>query len=489
MAQRPAYVNSIAINPGDSDAKQVAISQGYLQMSDNSIDEVLLARLIDRAKESIDVEHKCWIDLSSDEVRANTARHIAALANTGGGWLIFGLDDNGGYSEPYPENIAPWDQDAVNGIVKRYLSPSFECKVYRVTSKVNGQVYPVMRVPSHGVVPICSKADGPQRERKVQGINQGVHYIRRPGPESAPISSPDQWRDLIHRCMINERDALLSSISRLFDRPVAVTAPPPLEELLDEGINLWRIGQLPQGWRVDPKKNHVAFAFRFTKGDGAAVADVPLQTLRCYVGEASNAASSEARFGWAPFQALGGISDATVSLLRDGREALASDQIAAVGRYVAFPELWRIARDGRGIQMLAYHEDSSWVEESVNSRVTPPPWGPGRFLSPRLQARIVFALVAFVRLMAQCFPDAARVELVVDYQGLVGRQLKDTSILYRWHGSSSVEGRRLTVETSPEALIGGGTAEAVAKLLSGITILFDGNEVDADFILSVIREN
>jgi predicted HTH transcriptional regulator len=49
--------------------------------------------LITSGSEDLDVEYKAWMDVSQNEVRAKLARHLAALANHGGGYLIFGVDD------------------------------------------------------------------------------------------------------------------------------------------------------------------------------------------------------------------------------------------------------------------------------------------------------------------------------------------------------------------------------------------------------------
>ena len=52
-----------------------------------------LADLIAGGNENLGVEFKAWMDTSDVEVRAKLARHIAALANQGGGYLVFGVDD------------------------------------------------------------------------------------------------------------------------------------------------------------------------------------------------------------------------------------------------------------------------------------------------------------------------------------------------------------------------------------------------------------
>jgi len=65
--------------------------------------------------------------------------------------------------------------------------PRFNAKLEFITSSA-GTTHPVVWVPSHGAVPVCSKADGPQDERgRPQGININTYHIRTPRPQSEPI--------------------------------------------------------------------------------------------------------------------------------------------------------------------------------------------------------------------------------------------------------------------------------------------------------------
>ena len=54
-----------------------------------------LQDLVENPPEVLDVELKDWIDIANDSVaKADIARHLAALANHGGGYLLFGFHDN-----------------------------------------------------------------------------------------------------------------------------------------------------------------------------------------------------------------------------------------------------------------------------------------------------------------------------------------------------------------------------------------------------------
>ena len=52
-----------------------------------------LSELVSGKSEELGVEYKAWMDTGDPVARANLGRHIAALANHGGGYLIFGVED------------------------------------------------------------------------------------------------------------------------------------------------------------------------------------------------------------------------------------------------------------------------------------------------------------------------------------------------------------------------------------------------------------
>ena len=180
--------------------------------------------LIDNPQEALHIELKQWVDLSTDNVaRAKIARHLAALANNGGGYLLFGFKDDG--TPETPQSIDPkyYSRDLISGIIDKYLSPPFQIEVFFVPRSPGGDVYPIVRVPSHGKVPICSKRNGPHDDKgKPQGIREGLYYIREPGPKSIEIRTAAQWHDVIHRCVINERDSLLKALGKLLGQPEPV---------------------------------------------------------------------------------------------------------------------------------------------------------------------------------------------------------------------------------------------------------------------------
>ena len=89
-----------------------------------------LEPLLAAPAEALDVEFKCWLDLrGDDEHKALFAKAAIALANEGGGVIVIGFREERPnlISEPRPAEIAAYDADLINGIIRRFASPSFHC--------------------------------------------------------------------------------------------------------------------------------------------------------------------------------------------------------------------------------------------------------------------------------------------------------------------------------------------------------------------------
>lgn len=145
--------------------------------------------IVTRRSERIDVDHKRWLDPEDIVVKAKLARHIAALANAGGGYVVLGVEDNGSRSVAPDWDVASYTHDWVNAIASKYLVPAPQCEIREVRDDAG--MVKVIVVPSHGSVPVCVKANGPEVAGKVQGVRKGAYYIREVGPKSIEISDPE----------------------------------------------------------------------------------------------------------------------------------------------------------------------------------------------------------------------------------------------------------------------------------------------------------
>ncbi len=114
--------------------------------------------LVDAPNETLSVEYKSWLDLSENpEARADLARHICAIANHGGGVIVFGFNDDLTVAGPTPFPNAVVNRDTIAGIVKKYLEPTIHCDVMNVTSS-SGNTHPI-------IIVLCTAARQSARNR------------------------------------------------------------------------------------------------------------------------------------------------------------------------------------------------------------------------------------------------------------------------------------------------------------------------------------
>ena len=72
------------------------------------MDNPELREFVDTPRERRKVEYKTWLDLDDNETRASLARHLCALANYGGGYLVFGINDNMTSAGERPMDARPY---------------------------------------------------------------------------------------------------------------------------------------------------------------------------------------------------------------------------------------------------------------------------------------------------------------------------------------------------------------------------------------------
>jgi len=109
-----------------------------------------LADLLLAPREDLDCEIKNWLDLvDSTDAKATFAKAVLALANHGGGFVVFGLSQTTtGFTEApdRPATLDGYDEDLINSIVANYCDPALHCSVRFVTAP-DGALHPIVTVP------------------------------------------------------------------------------------------------------------------------------------------------------------------------------------------------------------------------------------------------------------------------------------------------------------------------------------------------------
>src|SRR5215472_1693020 len=106
-----------------------------------------LADLLIDPHETLDVEYKEWLDIvDNHDHKATLANALVALANHGGGSVIFGFSETAGgvvAAGNRPANLAAYTPDTVNAVVTAYAEPSFHCDV-NIVKAPDGLQYPII---------------------------------------------------------------------------------------------------------------------------------------------------------------------------------------------------------------------------------------------------------------------------------------------------------------------------------------------------------
>ena len=384
-----------------------------------------LKDLVENPRENLEIELKEWLDIGKREAQAKLARHICALANCGGGYIVFGFTDDRAPQDA-PEDLSVYNRDTFSSITKKYLVPAPQCDVFLVISS-EGRTHAIVWVPSISETPICAKADGPQDDRgRPVGINIGVHYVRAVGPESAPINHPEKWRDVLRRCVVSGRSQLLGDIEKL------LRGQPESSEAKRQLIEEWhskaadRFNELFSAavdleWPVPYADNHYHFSY-VIHADPSETKTIPV--IRQSLDSSNHAVKDLVRSGWsmffpftrepiAPYVATQQIGGADVELLETNFMVEDDDRTS---QHLDF---WRVATNGWASIVRGFYEDSPRASGGGGELA------PGTFLSPRVTVKLVAELVRHARAMASNYETAEGVEFMCTWNGLEGRRIAD----------------------------------------------------------------
>lgn len=423
--------------------------------------------LVDSPNETLDVEYKEWLDLIGDtEARADVARHIAALANHGGGVLVFGFKDDMRYagSNPYPKVIV--GHDLVSSIVKKYLEPTFQCDVRTIKSRA-GNEHPVIVVPPHGAVPICAKAGGPQVNGRSKGITQGIYYARKAGPESAPITNSADWTSIIRRCAMHERTSILGAID------AALRAPELAADSVADALKVWHDAARPLyvkdvGARDLPPFYSTAFyqlSYAIERADGQVLnVDRLLGTLR----EVNNEVRDLVSTGWSMFHPFAGTGAPYFNT--DEKSGLGeSDFLECTHLRNPDPsflaaEMWRVSPDGKCTIIRSYLEDDIMFTPQTQL-------AQGTWFSPQMMVCSLAELVRHARGIGERFGEPSAVHFRCEWSGLNKRVLYDP--VGRWSGRDPAkQDRRVSSGTYPFSSLPNRLEDIVAELAQPVMRIF-----------------
>lgn len=137
--------------------------------------------------------------------RGKIVRHLLALANTKGGYIVIGVgeDEDGTptlYTGLNEAEAKSFDPSAVGSFVNSHVEPPIDFTIERPL--VRGRRYAIFHVRPFGTMPhVCSRAV----ELELQ---PGVFYIRTPDASSRPAHRAIEMQAIIQRALRNQREML-----------------------------------------------------------------------------------------------------------------------------------------------------------------------------------------------------------------------------------------------------------------------------------------
>ena len=196
-----------------------------------AIDFSQIQALVDIPGESLSVELKRWIDPKSPEGKAKIVKTALALRNHGGGYLVIGFDND--TLEPDVNNVprdveAAFHIDEIQALISNYASELFEITVK--FPEREGQLYPVISVPSGVKTPVAAKSDLRSGDKTLIGTNDV--YTRSLNANNTPSTTKAIWRDwpkILDVCFDNRE----ADIGRFLRRHLTGTNPQVIREFLE----------------------------------------------------------------------------------------------------------------------------------------------------------------------------------------------------------------------------------------------------------------
>jgi hypothetical protein len=373
-------------------------------------DSPRLLELLRNPAEDLAFEIKDWLDLTDNAHKAKLAQAMIALANHGGGSILVGFTEQADGSfvpgSSRPADLNAYTTDTINEISRTYLNPPIHCDVRQIAHPVSGLLFPVVKIPGGHLTPVIARRGGPQGQ---SSLSAGRTYIRRAGPSSEEPQSPEEWRDLLDRCVRAGREELVDRIRLIVSgQPVQSPANTEGQEFdlwIDASTTRWQelIAGLPATHPAHFQRGYYRFAYQL-RGE---FSPPTLANLRTAI-----VASEVRHSGWPHWPVItrdpvrpAPVGDTIECLMaRDNDSAeLPPDRL----------DYWRVSTHGKAFTVRGFAEDShaDLVEPGVGIDITTPTW------------RLADAVTHAANLARALGMTTGDIDFDILWTGLAGRQL------------------------------------------------------------------
>jgi len=430
-----------------------------------------LIRLLVEPNESLTLEYKSWLDLSTNRAKATLAKAAIALANEGGGIIIVGMRaEEGGLllSRPRPAEMARYSQDAVNSAINRFADPEVHCELAFATHPETQVEHAVIMVPGGMRVPMMSTRDH-QGEIVAQRC-----YVRKPGPRSEEPFTAEEWRGMFERCLQARREDMLDAIRLIVaghSSPAVPAEHAALDEFCQNAQEHWLnlVAPLPVEDPAQMRFGYYSMCFEMTGVEPAA----NFAELQRRMDEARRVKHT----GWGPFVALT-RDDLAPRVVDDAIQVWLGDpQPERIERTSDHCDFWRATRSGLLYLQRGYDEDGDdRTQPGTVFGVTLPVW------------RVAEALL-FVSRLARLFGEDPIIFVRIHYTGLRDRVLtaRGQNVILR-EGRNSADNEVIIETQASASQIEDNVVEIVHELLVPLYERFDFLELPLEFAARQIEE-
>ena len=360
------------------------------------------------------IECKSWLDLNDNRNKAVIAKAAIALANSGGGEIVFGIDEDNTQGrklvcEAKPSDIQRYTTDAVGSAINKYADPDIDFELAFANHPDTHDEHAFVEILGGSQQPVFAK-------KSFDGvIKKQVCYVRKPGPKSEAPASAQEWRDLLNRCVLANRDSMLDSIRVIMNgRPVETSpAQSHTQQLLDfmaESKSRWldRLNEVEEDDVARLRQGYWAFAFSIV----GETTWRTLKKLRLTLDEARPDRYRNRLFA----DATGPYRSPRPTI--DSIEAWTGHPSEGSDRKPYDCSFWRTTLGGE-----FYHLEGYW-EDSVSNHMKPTSC---LFLDFSLQWHAMMLLLAAQ--IARLVADDAEIAICSELTGLKGRYLADSKII------------------------------------------------------------
>lgn len=215
-------------------------------------------RLLTSPGERGEVDYKASARFDGDDnYTLKLIRHIQGMANSNGGWLVIGYSETSGPPPELDSNhsedvCASYDPTQVAKRVNSFIERRQRIKltIYFEIHPDTGIRHPIIQVKGFDRLPYVCRSDRDATDTGDRILRQGAVYLRRPTAETSEVSTPEDWEDLVNRCVRLRRDEFLSEFRELFERMTAPKSPSPSTK---EELSAW-MDQMQKRSLDEPEK-------------------------------------------------------------------------------------------------------------------------------------------------------------------------------------------------------------------------------------------